>query len=39
MMRFVEESNEREIEPNVPEEGELVKPSTKAMKDYAMWCH
>jgi len=27
LYRFVEETNEREIEDNAPEEGEIVKPT------------
>lgn len=39
LYRFVEETNEREVEPNAPEEGEIVKPTTKAMCDMNMWLH
>lgn len=38
VFKFVEDSV-RDIEPNVPEEGELEMPSTSAMKDPAMWVH
>jgi len=37
--KYVEESNERDIEVNAPEEGELVKPTVAAMKDIGMWVH
>lgn len=38
LYRFVEEST-RDIEENTPEEGELEKPSTKAMSSLDMWLH
>jgi len=38
LLRFQEE-NDREIEDNNPEEGELVKPSTKEMAWMDMWQH
>lgn len=39
LYRFVEETNEREIEVNAPEEGEIVKPTTKQMCAMDMWLH
>lgn len=36
--RFVEEST-RDIEDNTPEEGEIVKPTTKEMCAIDMWVH
>lgn len=39
MYRFVEETNEREIEDNAPEEGEIVKPSVSMMGTADMWLH
>ena len=39
LYKFVEESNDREIESNVPEEGELQKPTTTAMMSMDMWVH
>lgn len=36
--KFVEDSI-RDIEPNLPEEGDLEMPSTSAMKDPSMWVH
>jgi hypothetical protein len=38
-MRPVEDSETREIEENTPEEGEIVLPSTSAMKSLEMWVH
>lgn len=38
VMRTVED-NEREIEDNAPEEGDMVYPSTKQMSSPAMWVH
>ena len=38
LFKFVEESD-RDLEPNVPEEGELVKPTVKEMKNIDMWLH
>ena len=38
VMRPVED-NDREVEENAPEEGEMVLPSTKAMADPFMWVH
>ena len=37
-MRLNEE-NERDIEENTPEEGELVLPNTSEMADLSMWVH
>ena len=37
-MRLSEE-NEREIEENVPEDGELVLPNTSEMNGLSMWVH
>ena len=36
--RFVEDST-RDIEDNTPEEGEIVKPTTKEMCNIDMWVH
>ena len=33
------EDNDREVEENTPEEGEIVMPSTKEMSDPNMWVH
>jgi len=33
------EENDREIEDNAPEEGEVVKPSVKDMANLDMWVH
>jgi radial spoke head protein 4A len=38
VMRTVED-NDRDVEENAPEEGEVVLPSTHAMADPAMWVH
>lgn len=38
-MRPVEDSETREIEENIPEEGEIVLPTTSAMKSLQMWVH
>jgi len=38
LMRKVEDE-ERKIEPNEPEEGEYVNPTTTAMSDKNMWVH
>jgi len=38
VMRTVED-NDRDIEDNAPEEGDLVLPTTHAMADPAMWVH
>jgi len=38
LFRFVEDST-REIEDNAPEEGEIVKPTTKEMCTMEMWQH
>ena len=37
-MRLMED-NEREVEENVPEEGELVLPNTSQMANASMWVH
>jgi len=37
-MRKVEDE-ERKIEQNDPEEGELIMPTTTAMNDKSMWVH
>lgn len=37
-LRFKEESN-RDIEENVPEEGEMVKPATESMTSIDTWLH
>ena len=37
-MRLTED-NEREIEDNAPEDGELVLPTTSEMASAAMWVH
>ena len=37
-MRLVED-NDREVEENAPEEGELVLPTTSKMSDPSMWVH
>lgn len=37
--KFTEDTNEREIEVNAPEEGELVKPTILAMGKMEMWVH
>ena len=39
MFRFVEETNEREIEDNTPEEGEIQKPAVSTMGSLSMWLH
>jgi len=33
------EDSQREIEPNTPEEGDIVMPSTKEMSNPEMWVH
>jgi len=33
------EDGPREIEPDTPEEGEIVLPATKAMSADGMWVH
>ena len=38
LFRFVEEST-RDIEENNPEEGEIVKPTTRQMADMNNWLH
>lgn len=38
LYRFQEE-NDREVEDNAPEEGEIVKPSVRDMCDLNMWVH
>ena len=35
----LQEENEREIEENTPEEGELVLPCTSDMSNASMWVH
>lgn len=37
--KFVDETNEREIEEYVPEEGEFLKPTAQQMKSKNMWLH
>lgn len=37
--KFVDESNEREIEEFVPEEGEFLKPNIQQMQNKEMWLH
>jgi hypothetical protein len=39
MFRFVEDTNEREIEDNTPEEGELKKHPVATMGSLDMWQH
>jgi Radial spokehead-like protein len=39
LFRFVEETKEREIEDNTPDEGEIQKPSTEQMTKMDMWLH
>ena len=38
VMRTVED-NDREVEENAPEEGDMVLPTTHAMANPAMWVH
>lgn len=39
MFRFVEDTNEREIEENTPDEGEIPKPAVSTMGSLLMWQH
>ena len=39
LYKYTEETNEREIEANAPEEGEIQKPTTTEMKSLGMWVH
>lgn len=39
LMKPVEDSETRDIEENVPEEGEIVMPGTSEMNDLKMWVH
>lgn len=35
----LQEESTKEIEENLPEEGDLLKPTTNEMKSASMWCH